>query len=92
MIHTAHRAGRRSCLPFSIAPVCSLLLAVEAFGGSGAWWNDAAFYEVFVRSSRNPGASRTEDPGDVGDLTLRVESTEAFRPPHLQTSSWRCCP
>lgn len=93
MIRTACRAGRRSCLPLSIALACSLVVAVTAFGGSGAWWNDAVFYEVFVRSSCDHDAGGIEDPGGASNLTLTVESTRAFLPsPPSRPSSWSCRP
>jgi hypothetical protein len=59
---------------------------------AGTLRNGVVFHEVFARSSRYPGAGGPEGPGGAGNLTLRPESTEAFRPPRLQTSSRRCGP
>jgi len=54
-----------TCVLASLAPLA--LTAAPAAAGEGAWWRDAVFYQVFVRSFQDADAGPYADDG-IGDL------------------------
>jgi alpha-amylase len=65
---TVASTGRgRRCLPASLVALLAVLLVGVAVSASTPWWQDAVFYEVFVRSFAD------SDGDGIGDLRGLIE-------------------
>ncbi|MCX6100050.1 MAG: alpha-amylase family glycosyl hydrolase, partial [Candidatus Bipolaricaulota bacterium] len=59
------------CVTFALAPALGLLIGQAALAvDTSAWWQDAAFYEVFVRSFQD---SNGDGKGDLAGLIERLD-------------------
>jgi alpha-amylase len=67
MISKAHWQGGLACLPLALLVCCVLSCSIALNAATTDWWNDAVFYEIFVRSFQD------SDGDGIGDLRGLIE-------------------